>query len=124
MSPDDAEPAIANLARFHSQWWNNEDLQSQAWLGRQRARYLQTIRKAKSVLATIQGNPELKLLIDIEARETLALLFANSTAWADHRERATLTLCHGDYHPGQMFFPTAQNDFVVFDSECVNSLGQ
>ena len=115
MSLGDAELAIANLARFHSQWWSNKDLQSQAWLGKPRARCLQTIRAAKTVLATIQGNPELKLLLDIEVREALALLFANPTAWAGHREGATQTLCHGDYHPWQMFFPTAENDFVVFD---------
>lgn len=115
MNLDDAELAIVNLARFHSQWWDNEDLQSQSWLGKPRARCLQTIQTAKTVMATIRENPELELLIDGEAREALMLLFANPTAWAAHRERATPTLCHGDYHPGQMFFPTAHTDFVVFD---------
>ena len=114
-SLDDAELAITNLASFHSQWWRNENLENQDWLGSLRGRCLKLIDAAEIPLAIVSTNPELRPLLDDGAGEALARLFAEPTSWADRWQRAPLTLCHGDYHPGQMFFPTDQNDFAVFD---------
>lgn len=112
-SEDDIELAIRHLAPFHAKWWSHPKLAS--------LEVLHPPGSAADAAFMAQGRAALAISLP-QARErfegaipavVLALadrLLDNWDALMDMRGDIagdTLTLVHGDFHPGQIFFPPA-----------------
>jgi aminoglycoside/choline kinase family phosphotransferase len=119
--PEDVELAVRHLARFHARWWNSERLDEMPWLfhtvGAGAEPVLDELRNTLAdALARVQevfGERLPKTLEQVAER----MLSLDQLGFSN----GTFTLVHGDYHPGQIFFPSGNaGRFAVFDWEAVH----
>ncbi len=115
----DVKLAISNLVRLHAHWWNQDVVSEWTWLGSQSRRCLDVLRAFEAQLADTAVTAEMSALLGEATLNELVLFTANPSGWVDYFKSAKQTICHGDFHPGQMFFPTEQHDLVVFDWQSV-----
>lgn len=126
-SIEDTETAVRHLATFHAKWWNHPRLRELAFL-----RYPGS--PADDAFMA-QGHSALAASFAVARERFGALpqavvtvvehLIASFGALADWRKQAfedSATLVHGDFHPGQMFFPSERGGrFAVFDWQTVSA---
>ena len=127
-SVDDIELAVRHLAPFHARWWADERLRD--------LEFLRYPGSAADAAFMAQAHSALGAALPI-ARERYGAalpgalvtvaerLLANFDALAESRRDAVgegVTLVHGDFHPGQLFFPTDRGGrFAVFDWQTVSA---
>jgi hypothetical protein len=125
---EDAELAIRHLAPFHARWWNEDQLRQLEFLrypGSQSDATFRTqarvaLASALPVICQRFGDSMPQALVRIGER--LLDDFDTFGALRSERLSGCVTLVHGDYHPGQLFFPSAQGGrFAVFDWQTVNA---
>jgi len=128
-SVEDIELAVRYLALFHAKWWGSERLRGLEFL-----RYPGTAADrlftswAPGVLGAAlpaakqrYGEALPPIIVAVAER-----LMANLEQLAEgRRQRAfdgSVTLVHGDFHPGQLFFPSERGGrFAVFDWQTVSA---
>jgi hypothetical protein len=120
---EDVELAVRHLAPFHARWWDSAQLRDLSWLDYPGTSgfdaFLQQVRGALagalSRAREIFGDefpPSLAVLTE--------RLVANYERLAAEAAAGPLALVHGDFHPGQIFFPTdGGGRFAVFDWQTV-----
>ncbi len=127
-SLEDVEVAVRHLAPFHAKWWNHRRLRE--------LEFLRYPGSAADQVFMAQGRGALSATLPV-ARErfgsefpatlvTLAeRLLANFDTLLETRRAQYLdgvTLVHGDYHPGQIFFASERGGrFAVFDWQTVSA---
>lgn len=117
----DVETALDHLARFHAAWWNSPRLLALPWLRKPAdpsfVLTLGGLYRALLPIALTRASPHLSgYLGDLAQR-----LAERWEAFCVPRAGAPFTLCHGDFHPKQLFFPTAAGGrFAVFDWQTVS----
>jgi hypothetical protein len=118
---EDVEMAVRHLAPFHARWWDSKRLQDVSWLfgtaGPAAGPVWAELRTLLAAASTHVG-------------ETLGKWVPDAVNAAVERMQSlegaelvsgTPTLIHGDYHPGQIFYPTeGAGRFAVFDWEAVH----
>ncbi len=122
-SVEDAEMALDGAAALHGKFWEEESLGRFAWL--------RTPDDELNAEGLAFGKRALNQSADdCEARfgeavprivtEATRALAGRLEAFHRHRDGRPLTLIHGDYHPGQMLFPSeAGGRFAIFDWQTV-----
>jgi hypothetical protein len=127
-SLEDAELVVRHLAPFHAKWWNHPRLRELEFLRYPGSpadeAYIAMGRGAFAVAL-----PAVRERFGGEFPATLAtaaeLLLANFDAVIDMRQRElqdSVTLLHGDCHPGNIFFPSERGGrFAVFDWQTVSA---
>jgi hypothetical protein len=127
-SIEDVDLAVRHLAPFHARWWNHSRLRELEFLHYPGSTADATFMAlAKAALAG--ALPAAKARFGPDFPATLATvvegLLANfDEAMEARRElsRDTLTLVHGDFHPGQIFYPSERGGrFAVFDWQTVGA---
>ena len=127
-SVEDTEVAVRHLAPFHAKWWGHRllrDLEFLRYPGSPAAKVL--MAQARGALAAAFpaareqfGSEFPPMLVTVTER-----LLANFDALLTTRQEQfqdSATLVHGDYHPGQIFFPSERGGrFAVFDWQTVNA---
>jgi aminoglycoside/choline kinase family phosphotransferase len=125
---DDAEIAVRHLAPFHAKWWNHPLLRELPFL-----RYpgnledQQFMTQARFALAA--ALPAARERWGSDVPETIIavaeVLTNNFDALMERRRDAfgdAVTLVHGDFHPGQLFYPSERGGrFAVFDWQTVSA---
>jgi hypothetical protein len=117
----DVETALDHLAAFHASWWNSPRLLATPWLR----------KPTDASLGTTLGGLYRALLPIALARypqqlngylaDTACRLADRVETFCVPRAGAPLTLCHGDFHPKQLFFPSVSGGrFAVFDWQTVS----
>ena len=127
-SIEDVELAVRNLAPFHAKWWNHARLRELECLhcpgGPSDAVFM---AQAKFALAAALPAARSRFGEDLPATlvtiaEHLQANFDSLMEARRHASRDSITLVHGDYHPGQLFFPTERGGrFAVFDWQTVSA---
>ncbi len=115
-SPAQIEIAVDRLAPFHARWWNHEKLDGYDWLVDISDKmflgmFAEISNAAIPVVSElVDGDMSLGNELIAAFRENLDGVIA----WGKDRP---VTFAHGDYHPKQMFFGTADSveDIVVID---------
>jgi hypothetical protein len=121
-SLEDVEVAVRQLAPFHAKWWNHPRLRELEFL-----RYPGSAAdtafmvQARGALAAALPVAKQRFGSDLPA-PLVALcerLLANFGVLTDARQSGIfegVTLVHGDFHPGQIFYPSERGGrFAVFD---------
>ena len=117
---EDVEVAIENLARFHAKWWNSEKLNEMPW---------------GTLFSSVPGNNEGLFETFVDSLLQIKEIYRNKIPEtfrlvADRLQNIevsiftddSLTLVHGDYHPGNIFFQSNnEGRFAVFDWEAVHN---
>jgi len=120
---EDQHVAIDALAKMHSRWWCSPRIRETKWLPQHDdAAYNETLIAA--VLRGVLPVAEQKYPEHLRGYllECARKLTAQWESFAHHDEGDVFTLCHGDYHPKQLFFPTERDDrFAAFDWQTVAS---
>ncbi len=127
-SVEDTQLAVRHLAVFHAKWWNHPRLRDlpflrypggpgdQTFLAMGRA----ALAAALPAAAERFGSALPATLVTVAER-----IIANPDWAADATNRLVesgVTLVHGDFHPGQLFFPSeAGGRFAVFDWQTVSA---
>ena len=127
-SVEDTELAVRHLAAFHAKWWNHARLRDltflrypggpadQIFIAQGRA----ALAAALPVVAERFGSAFPRTLVILAER-----VLANLDGAADTRRQVIeggVTLVHGDFHPGQLFFPSERGGrFAVFDWQTVSA---
>jgi len=128
VSIDDVEMAVRNLAPFHARWWGHPRLRELTFLrfpGSDADRAF--MEQARGALAASfpaarerYGDAVSPVLVELAER-----LLADFHPLLQRRWRQdvdAVTLVHGDFHPGQLFFPSeAGGRFAVFDWQTVSA---
>ena len=125
-SVEDTELAVRHLAAFHAKWWNHARLRDLTFL-RYPGGPADQIFLAQGRAALAAALPVVAERFGSAFPRTLAILaervIANLDGVADTRTQAiegSVTLVHGDFHPGQLFFPSERGGrFAVFDWQTV-----
>jgi hypothetical protein len=118
---EDVELAVRHLAPFHARWWNDEGLSEIPWLFHTAGSgACEVWTKVRNLLAAATAR----------VRETLGTWLPSTVDAVAERilniedevlAGGTPTLIHGDYHPGQIFYPSeGTGRFAVFDWESVH----
>jgi hypothetical protein len=127
-SIEDAELAVRHLAPFHAKWWNHRRLRDLEFLHYPGSpAYVVFMSQARGALAAALpaarerfGSKLPATLIAVAER-----LLANFDVLFEARRQAVqdgVTLVHGDFHPGQIFFPSeCGGRFAVFDWQTVGA---
>ena len=127
-SVEDTELAVRHLAAFHAKWWNHPRLRDLAFLRYPggaddqvfQAQGRAALSAALPVVAERFGSALPKTLIVLAER-----VLANLDAAFDTRRQLLeggVTLVHGDFHPGQLFYPSDRGGrFAVFDWQTVSA---
>ena len=124
--PEDSRLMLQKLAPFHAKWWMSPDLEKFDWINQPghpgfSASMDQLKQIFAGVLPFVKGQYESYMS---------ANAWATIEKWLDSWDElfsytpGPWTLCHGDYHYLQCFFPTPSDDrFCVIDWQlvCVNS---
>jgi hypothetical protein len=117
---EDVEVAIENLARFHAKWWNNEKLNEMPWGTLFSSKPVKNVGLFETFVDSLL---QIKEIYRNKIPETFRLV-------ADRLQNIevsiftddSLTLVHGDYHPGNIFFQSNnEGRFAVFDWEAVHN---
>lgn len=127
-SVEDTEVAVRHLAPFHAKWWAHRllrDLEFLRYPGSPAAELF--MAQARGALAA--ALPAAREQFGSEFPPTLVTvterLLANFDALLTTRQEQfqnSATLVHGDYHPGQIFFPSERGGrFAVFDWQTVGA---
>ena len=127
-SVEDTDLAVRHLAAFHAKWWNHARLRDltflrypggpadQIFIAQGRA----ALAAALPVVAERFGSAFPRTLV-ILAERMLANLDGTADAGRQVAEGG-VTLVHGDFHPGQLFFPSERGGrFAVFDWQTVSA---
>jgi len=127
-SEEDIELAVRHLAPFHAKWWSHPRLSTleflhppgsasdTAFMAQGRAALAMSLPQARQ-----RFDGGLPPIVDALAER---LLGDFDTLMEMRRDFAgdTLTLVHGDFHPGQLFFPSTKGGhFAVFDWQTVSA---
>jgi len=127
-SVEDTATAIRHLAAFHAKWWNHPRLRELEFLhypgGGDDAAYLEMGRNALgSALPATRDRfgssfpPSLDALATVLVENFDQLIVRRHSGQSD-----AITLVHGDFHPGQMFFPGPEGGrFAVYDWQTVGA---
>jgi hypothetical protein len=116
----DVEIAIKHLARFHAKWWNCDQLNKMPWgilfspASEKNEGLFKTFVNSLLHVKEIYGNkiPETFCLVADRLQNAEVSIFTDDS----------LTLVHGDYHPGNIFFQSNnEGRFAVFDWEAVHN---
>ena len=117
---EDVKVAIENLAKFHANWWNSKELNEMPW----GTLFSSVTGKNKGLFETfVDSLFQIKEIYRNKIPETFRLV-------ADRLQNIevsiftddSLTLVHGDYHPGNIFFQSNnEGRFAVFDWEEVHN---
>lgn len=121
-SLEDGRAALLSLANMHRKWWENERLGKLPWLrdhgSNGPSEWVQQ-RLENSIDAFLEvGGDHVPLGLEGIARKFVPKLVEVS----DEVVTPPVTLVHGDYHPGNLFFDDSQdleNRAVVFDWQTV-----
>ena len=117
---EDVEIAIKHLARFHAKWWNCGQLNKMPW----GILFSSAPEKNEGLFKTfIDSLLRVKEIYGNKIPETFWLV-ANllQTVEVSIFNGDSLTLVHGDYHPGNIFFQSNnEGRFAVFDWEAVHN---
>lgn len=117
---EDVEIAIKHLARFHAKWWNCEQLNKLPWgilfssASRKNEGLFKTFVDSLLHVKEIYGNkiPETFCLVADRLQNIEVSIFTDDS----------LTLVHGDYHPGNIFFQSNnEGRFAVYDWAAVHN---
>jgi aminoglycoside/choline kinase family phosphotransferase len=127
-SIEDVELAVRNLAPFHAKWWNHARLREleflrypggaadQAFMALARGALAAALPAAKVRFGAALPPALIALAEHLEANFD-ALMEARRQA-----SRDSVTLVHGDFHPGQVFLPSERGGrFAVFDWQTVSA---
>jgi hypothetical protein len=127
-SEEDVELAVRHLAPFHAKWWSHPRLRT--------LEFLHPPGSATDAAFMAQGRAALAMslpqvrqrfpgalppIVDALAERFIADFDTLLTMRRDLTGDA-LTLVHGDFHPGQIFFPSSSGGrFAVFDWQTVSA---
>lgn len=125
---EDAETAVRHLAAFHAKWWDHPRLRELPFLrypgetadATFRAQARMALAAALPVVTQRFGSALPQILIVLAER-----MLANMERALDTRNdvlASGVTLVHGDFHPGQLFYPSERGGrFAVFDWQTVSA---
>ncbi len=126
-SVEDVEVAVRHIAPFHAKWWNHRRLRDLEFL-RYPGSPADEVFMAQARGALAAALPAAKERFGSEFPTTLVTVIervlANFDALLETRnqDQGSATLVHGDYHPGQIFFPSERGGrFAVFDWQTVSA---
>ena len=120
---EDVELAVRHLAPFHARWWNSERLRDLRWLPYPGTpgpnAFSQQVHGALAAAL-----PRAREIFGDEFPKSLTVLterlLASFQQFTAQAGGGPLVLVHGDFHPGQIFFPTdGGGRFAVFDWQTV-----
>jgi len=117
---EDVEIAIQNLARFHAKWWNNKQLYKMPW------GFFFTSESGKNERLFKTFGDSLFHIKEIYGKK-IPETFCSVADWLQNIEISiftedSLTLVHGDYHPGNIFFQSNnEGRFAVFDWAAIHN---
>ncbi len=129
-SVEDTELAVRHLAPFHAKWWNHRRLRDLDFLHYPGSpAYMVFMSQARGALTAALpaardrfGSKLPATLITLAER-----LLADFDVLFEARRQVVVdavTLVHGDFHPGQIFFPSeCGGRFAVFDWQTVGAGG-
>ena len=127
-SVEDAEAAVRHLAPFHARWWNHPRLRELEFLrypGSPADAAFMALGRGALGAALPAVKEQLGSALPATIVTVAERVLANFDALMENRRRLVqdgVTLVHGDYHPGQMFFESHQGGrFAVFDWQTVNA---
>lgn len=127
-STEDIETAVRHLAPFHAKWWDHPRLRELEFLRYPGGAADQAfITLARGALAAALPVARERFGTDLPAplvavAERLQGNFAHLMEARREASRDSVTLVHGDFHPGQIFFPSEQGGrFAVFDWQTVSA---
>ncbi len=125
-SPEDSRLMLNKLAPFHARWWNHPDLDKIDWIPQPgKPSFGPWIDQLKQVFSAVL--PLVKAQYESYMTPTA---WATLEKWLENWDElfsytpGPLTLCHGDFHYMQCFFPTPSDDrLCVIDWQllCMNS---
>ncbi|MBI5289839.1 MAG: phosphotransferase [Chloroflexi bacterium] len=128
-SVDDIELAVRHLAPFHAKWWGNVRLRELEFLrypgsaaDRLFTSWAPGVMGAALPAARQRYGGALPPIV-LEVAERVMGNFAQLTEGRWERVAdGSVTLVHGDFHPGQLFFPSERGGrFAVFDWQTVSA---
>jgi len=124
--PEDSQLMLNKIAPFHARWWDHPDLEKLDWIPQPgKESYKPWIEQLKQFFAAIL--PPVKQQFESYMS---ANAWATLDKWLDYWDElfdftpGPYTLCHGDYHYLQCFFPAGSDKrFSVIDWQvlCVNA---
>ena len=114
---DDVTIALENAARMHAKWWGSPSLATFNWTGEDNpVMFLDIVEKA---IPHFKAQTQTTAFLTNEAYKFIELILDKRTQVEGIKSKSR-TLVHGDYYPGQMFFPTPQRpSFHVIDWQLV-----
>jgi hypothetical protein len=125
-NPEDSLVMLENIAPFHAYWWDHPDLDTFDWIHKPgKESFKKWIDQLKAFFAAI-----LPLVKQQYERYMSPNAWGVLEKWLDVWDElfdftpGPYTICHGDYHYLQGFFPSKGNErFAVIDWQvlCVNS---
>jgi hypothetical protein len=125
---EDLELAVRHLAPFHARWWNHPSLRELAFLRYPgcaadqifMAQAREALRAALPAARERYGDGVPRSLVEMAEG-----MLGGFDAMLERRTSETtgaVTLVHGDFHPGQIFFPSGHcGRFAVFDWQTVSA---
>jgi hypothetical protein len=116
-SADDVTIALEHAAQMHGRWWGSPSLKSFDWTGEDNpVMFLEIVARA---LPHFKARTQSKAFLTSKAYEFIELML-DKAAQVEGIKSEARTLVHGDYYPGQMFFPTQERQaFHVIDWQLV-----
>ncbi|MCP5057034.1 MAG: phosphotransferase [bacterium] len=124
-SAEDVELAVSHLAGFHARWWGDARLKQNLWITNSSDPTYSSGRRQllEGVLTAVEArHADVTPGIVLEAAALIIDLWDRVTPSAT----SPLTLSHGDFRPGQLFFAGEEGGrFTVSDWQtlCLNSPG-
>lgn len=103
-SPAQAELAVQAIARFHATWWEKPQLDELSWLPEYNTQAYQSVYdRVWQPFFDKVGDRLPKSLLELGARavKNVGILY-------DSHHDSPQTFIHGDYHPENLFFATAE----------------
>jgi len=124
--PEDCKLMLEKIAPFHARWWAHPDLETLDWIPQPgKSSFEAWMEQLKQVFAGIL--PVVKQQYESYLSKNTWATLEKSLAFWDETFSFTpgpFTLCHGDYHYQQCFFPSdSDNRFSAIDWQviCVNA---
>jgi len=124
--PEDSRLMLNKLAPFHARWWMHPDLDKLDWIPQPgQPTFNAWIEQLKQVFAVVLPlvKGQYESYMSANAWETLEKWLVNWDELFSYTP-GPYTVCHGDYHYLQCFYPTPSEDrFCVIDWQlvCINS---